>query len=185
MPEGGQQYLPISDAMAKDIDSGKAGDRDLVDFLPDSVAQELYDAQHPGMVHAENLIPISREQGAEMRMIDPESGTLPRFPSTRRVLPAPFRRDRISGGSHGKTWHLLTAEQVRRGDIITDLGRVVQVEQKVAHSDVVEQHNHLSDGTVEGCPGCFPVASGFEYEITGAGGKVVKWLAGREVKVFR
>jgi hypothetical protein len=41
MTDDDTKYLPISDAMARDIDSGKAKDRDLADFLPDDYAQEL------------------------------------------------------------------------------------------------------------------------------------------------
>lgn len=181
MPE---KYLPISDAMARDIDSGKAADRDLADFLPDAVAQELYDASNPGPVHAENLVPISSQQGAEMRRIDPDSGTLPLFPATRRVIPAPYRRDRVTGGSHGKAWTLVTAEQVRKGDIITDLGLVVHVDEQVVHGTVGE---FASTAALSGGHWTRDdeVATGRRYVVTGAGGRQAAFPAGREVKVFR
>lgn len=180
-------YLPISNAMGRDIDSGKAAGRDVADFLPDDVAQELYDqttsARAP--VHAENLIPISPSEGAAMRQIDPESGSLPRFPATRRVIPAPFQRDCITGGSHGKAWTLVTADQIRKGDIIPDLGLVVDVQDEVRREKIAdlvapEDLQNVSIGSPEGF-----AAAGTQHIVTGAGGKVVTFPSHAEVKVFR
>lgn len=192
MAEGGSAYLPISDGMAKDLDSGKAVGRDVADFLPDAVAQELYDQSNPGPVHAENLIPISPQQAAEMRTIDPASGTLPKFPGTRRVIPAPFRRDRLVGGSHGKAWCLILADKIVRGDIITDIGLVVSVEEKVRYKsrgEVVEGET----GERIGLPGLtmaplvndIQVAVGRDYVVTGAGGNQRTFGSHEQVKVFR
>jgi hypothetical protein len=178
MTDDGTKYLPISDAMARDIDSGRAKDRDLADFLPDDYAQELYDQSQPGPVHAENLVPISPQQGAEMRRIDPESGSLPRFPASRRVIPAPFRRDVVRGGSHGKAWMLLRGEQIRPGDIITEVGLVVDVQQQLRYET---KGDVLNDGNADPTQ----VAVGTEYTATGKGGNVKTYDANAEVKVFR
>lgn len=186
MAEGGSKYLPISDGMAKDIDSGKAATRDLADFLPDAVAQELYDSSNPGPVHAENLIPISPQQGAAMRAIDPESGSLPKFPSTRRVLPAPFKRDVVTGGSHGKAWTLVTAERVRPGDIVTDMGLISAVEEQIVYENLdLFVHGESGPEHLGTWKPDDKVATGKQYLITGGSGKQVTWPAGREVKVFR
>lgn len=183
MADEGKGILNLTPGMTKDLDSGKAKDRDITDFLPDSMAQELYDQSHPGPVHAENLIPITPAEGAKMRQITP--GSLPKMPATRRVIPAPYKRDRVVGGSHGKAWTLVRGEQVREGDIITGVGLVTNVEVGVVYDDISRHHNHLVDVVVEGCPGCFPVATATEYTVTGAGGNVVTYVAGAEVKVFR
>jgi hypothetical protein len=184
--DGGSRYLPISDGMAKDIDSGKAATRDLADFLPDNVAQELHDSSNPGPVHAENLIPISPQQGAAMRAIDPESGSLPKFPATRRVLPAKFKRDAVTGGSHGKAWTLVAAghqqQGIREGDIITEVGLVTEVLRRVRYGSVAE----FTDGQPAGSFNAEDqVAEGTDVVVTGMGGKILVYDAGAEVKVFR
>lgn len=174
--------LHISDAMARDIDSGKAAGRDVADFLPDDMAQQLYDMSSPGPVHAENLIPISARQGEDMRRIDPASGSLPKMPATRRVIPAPFKRDRVTGGSHGKKWLLVTAGKVMPGDIITDLGLVTEIEHKLRYTDVAD----FAEGGAAGpWAADDKVPSGMDVTVTGAGGKAVTWDAGHEVQVFR
>lgn len=185
-----EKYLPISNAMGRDIDSGKAASKDLADFLPDSVAQELYDqtTANRGPVHAENLIPISREQGTDLRRIDPAAGTLPRFPSTRRVIPAPYKRDRAVGGSHGKAWTLVLAGKIVAGDIITDIGLVTAVQERMLYgtvSDFTGQHgDQPADAAGQWAAGD-KVATGTEYVVTGAGGRIVAYPASAEVKVFR
>lgn len=170
MTDDSTKYLPISDAMARDLDSGAAAGRDLADFLPDDYAQELYDQSQPGPVHAENLIPISPQEAAARRTIDPEAGTLPMFPATRRVIPAPFQRSRVVGGSHGKAWMLIRGEQVAVGDIITAVGLVVDVREEIRY------------GTEAGVEN---VAVGRDFVVTGKGGNVERYDAGAEVKVFR
>lgn len=180
-------YLPISDAMGRDIDKGLAAGRDVADFLPDSVAQEMYDMSHPAPVHAENLVPISAAQAAEMRRIDPASGSLPKFPATRRVIPAPYKRDRVVGGDHGKAWTLVTADKVRKGDIILpDVGMVVSVQERVVYENLdlfapgESGPQHLGNWKPDD-----KVATRREYVVTGAGGNVVTYPSHAEVQVFR
>lgn len=188
MPDEGQSFLNIPDSLGRDIDSGKAANRDITDFLPDSMSQQLLDMSSPGPVHAENLIPISAQQGAGLRTIDPASGSLPKMPATRRVIPAPYKRDRAVGGSHGKAWMLTTAEKIAPGDIVTDVGLITRVISQVCHDEEQQakaEHIHLTRDIREGCPACFPPATGMEYEVTGAGGKILVYAAGTEVKVFR
>jgi hypothetical protein len=45
-------------------------------------------------------------------------------PSMRRAIPAPFSRESISIGKHGKTWAYLSADQVQPGDMVVDFGKV-------------------------------------------------------------
>lgn len=179
MPE---RYLPISDALGRDIDSGKAASRDLADFLPDNVAQDLLDASHPGPVHAENLIPISPGHARELRT--QKGDVLPKMPATRRVIPAPYRRDRITGGRHGKSWQDLPPEAIRPGDIITDVGLVVLVGSAVRYEAVSD---NVSEGAETGT--WRPedkVAIGTSVVVTGAGGKAASYpVEGPDVRVFR
>jgi hypothetical protein len=193
----GQHYLPISDAMGRDIDSGKAAGRDIADFLPDHVAQEIWDQSNPGPVHAETLVPISKAEATRRTTFDGDS--MPRFPATRRVIPAPYRRDRVVGGKHGKTWTTLLAGDVRPGDIVPDIGLVVDRSERTVYAT----REHVTRGEeafyrplvslVSGPDGKLPeghdpddlVAIEPAFAITGAGGKVVIFSYRAEVRVFR
>jgi hypothetical protein len=189
----GQKYLPISDAMGRDIDSGKAAGRDIADFLPDYVAQEIWDQSNPGPVHAETLVPISKAEATRRTTFGGDS--MPRFPATRRVIPAPYRRDRVTGGTHGKSWTTVSAAQVKEGDIITDLGLVVHTGER----GVYATREHVSEGVARSHPllggpeGQMPrgydpenlVAIETVVAVTGAGGKVAVFGRHAEVRVFR
>jgi hypothetical protein len=190
----GQKYLPISDAMGRDIDAGRMGDRDITDFLPDSVAQEMWDQSRPGPVHAENLVPISREEAARRTMLE-HDGRLPKMPAPRRVIPAPFKRDRITGGRHGKEWRALAAAGIRTGDIITGIGLVTDAEERVVYATRAS----VAEGTAQmhrliaGPGGRLPqghdpgdlVAIGTVIAVRGAGGNAAAYDPSREVRVFR
>lgn len=192
MASDDQKFLPISDSMGRDLDSGRAIGRDVADFLPDSVLQELYDASHPGPVHAENLVPISPAAAKEMRT---QTGdTLPKMPATRRVIPAPYKRDRITGGRHGKKWTTCAAQDIHPGDIITGIGLIVRVERRVVYATREQVAQGMANSaTLLGVPG-FPVpghdpddlvAVGEATLVLGAGGNTARYRAAEEVKVFR
>lgn len=192
MASDGKKYLQISDALGRDIDSGKAANRDFADFLPDQVAQEIYDASRPGPVRAENLVPISKAEARRRTTFDGES--MPRFPATRRVIPAPYQRDRVVGGSHGKSWTTVIAGAVKVGDIITDIGLVTERREVTVYATRghVEQgvaRNHplvRSDGKMpEGYDPDDLVAIEPAFVITGAGGNVRVYRYQADVKVFR
>lgn len=192
MPEE-QKFLHISDAMGRDIDRGLAKDRDITDFLPDHVNQALWDAQHPGPVHAENLVPISKEEARKRTTFNGDE--MPRFPATRRVIPAPFKRDRITGGSHGKAWTTIVAAGIVTGDIIPEIGLVTDAEERTVYS----HRENVMQGTAWSYPlvarpgnrlpeGCHPddlVAIGLVIAVRGAGGNARTYDPGAEVKAFR
>jgi hypothetical protein len=86
-------------------------------------------------VHAENLRPISRAtakslvEGSAGPAVESELGMhgrgLPNFPSTRRVIPAPFQRPSVTGGQHGMTWQTDVASRIAEGDMVMGIGRVI------------------------------------------------------------
>jgi hypothetical protein len=104
-------------------------------------------------VHAEDLVPISQAEAAERTTI--RGDTLPRMPTTRPVIPAPFRRPSIHIAHHGRTWQPCRAEDVEVGDTVPDLGRV-------AGRQIVRRYE-----TVAGVP---DVLVGMKVILTGAGG---------------
>ncbi len=169
MSEQQGPFLPISDSMARDLDNGRADNRSLDDFLPDTVLQSMKDAQDvQGTVHAEDLVPISKADAARRTMFDGEH--LPHAPATRRVIPAPYRRDRVVGGKHGKKYQDIRANQIRRGDIIPGIGLVIGLEDSIRY-----------DG--EGELG--PIAAGTDVHVQGAGGNEMTYDSGATVRVFR
>jgi hypothetical protein len=120
---------------------------------------------------------------------------MPKFPATRRVIPAPFQRDRVIGGKHGKEWRVLQAQQIQPRDIIPDLGLVTLVEERTVYSTraLAEKGEGWSDPMVGGPNDEHPagyapddlVAIGTAVRVTGAGGKVVVMRPDTEGRVFR
>lgn len=168
--KGTPGFLPVSDSMARDLDNGRADNRSLDDFLPDSALQELKDIQDAqATVRGENLVPISRAEAARRTTFDGEH--LPStLPKTRRVIPAPYRRDRVIGGKHGKKWQEMTAEQVRRGDIVPGIGLVTWVGSRMRYETVEDVED---------------VAVGADIEVWGGDDNHQQYDAKQTVRVFR
>jgi len=119
-------------------------------------------------VHAEDLRPISGAEAARRTTFDGEH--LPSMPARRRVIPAPFARPSVRGGTHGKTWQRVRADQVRAGDIVPDVGLVTSVRERLCRE------------TVAGVAG---VATRVEFVLTGAGGVTLAFSPDGQVQVFR
>ncbi len=181
-PAGG--FLPISDAMGRDLDNGRADNKALDDFIPDTVLQEMKDRQDAQTtVRAQDLIPISKADAARRTTFGGE--TMPSLPKSRRVIPAPYRRDRVVGGKHGKSWHEMAAAGVEPGDIIPDVGLVQAVSTEVRHGALWAQHIHEDAGTVDGCPGCFAPAEGLDVIVYGGDGQPSRYDSKVILRVFR
>jgi hypothetical protein len=123
--------LEISPALERDMDKAAAGKipaPPIEAFMSDAALQDAQDATTAaaGPVHAQDLRPISRAEAAARSTFD---GTaLPGHGRQRRVIPAPYRRDRIRGAvHHGKAWVTVRADYVREGDIVPGTGLVVDV----------------------------------------------------------
>lgn len=165
--------LEISPALERDLDKaaqGKIPAPPIEAFMSDAALQEAQDATDAASapVHAEDLTPISPVEAAARRTQHGES--LPSMPTMRKVIPAPFRRPSVTGGSHGKRWQLVRAGQVARGDIIPDLGLVTGTEERVIRESVA--------GVGE-----VPVRT--EIAVTGAGGLTRQFRLDAQVRVFR
>lgn len=77
-------------------------------------------------VHRENLIPVARN---DPRIAPRTDGiTLPKVPSMRRVIPAPFQRPAaVMRQDHGRSWQMVRADQVAVDDIVTGVGKITDV----------------------------------------------------------
>jgi hypothetical protein len=166
--------LEIPDSLGRDVDryrEGKGPAPPMEAFMSDAaLAQvERQTAAAAAPVHAEDLIPISKAEAARRTTLDGE--TLPNMPATRRVIPAPFRRERIDLDRHGREWTSCPAEDVKKGDMVVDVGRIDRDAELVTLR-----------GTVAGVT---DVATGMEVVLTGIAGNQVKFAPGSRVRAFR
>lgn len=97
-------------------------------------------------LHQETLTPTTRAHANTLMTGNPQGhlqrGTMPRAPSTRRVIPPPFKRESISirvPGEPVPEWRNLRASQVLEGDIVPGVGRVISSERRTRYADAAEQ----------------------------------------------
>ncbi len=131
MPEKPGHIIEISDSLGRDVDRWKAGQGEappMEAFMSDAALDQVaaQTAQVARAVPAESLTPITPAQAAELTRFDGE--TMPVIPRTRRVIPPPFRRDRIEVSRHGRKWLPTLVENVSIGDTVPGVGVVAKVE---------------------------------------------------------
>lgn len=165
--------LEIPRSLERDMEKAAAGKipaPPVEHFMSDAALQSAEDATRAAAepVHAGDLKPISAAEAARRTTISGD--TLPAMPATRRVIPAPFRRQRVTGGRHGKTWQSVPADEVVKGDMTECVGVVGDV------ASVIRRE------TVAGRAG---VATGTDVVLTGIGGVAVAVDAASRVRVFR
>jgi hypothetical protein len=164
--------LEISDALGRDVDRYQAGNGPappIEAFIHDDVLEEI--SRNTGAaatVSEQDLVPITKAEAARRVTFDGEH--LPRVPSTRRVLPAPFRRERISLDRHGRQWTECPVEKVQPGDVVPDVGRIKSAETVTRYEPTV------------GVP---DVAVGMKVILTGVAGNRVAFDPGASVRAFR
>jgi hypothetical protein len=153
------ENLPvIPDKVVDEIRKGRDVPLEAISPAAAEMAAERA-AERARPVHMDSLRPISRA-GANRLMTGSsdghiQRGTLPRAPATRRVIPAPFRREVISlqvPGEPRKTWQYVAATEVRKGDIVPDVGLVLRVETVTRYAragEVVPVTVHHPDGRTE------------------------------------
>jgi hypothetical protein len=175
MPDKPAEIIEISDALGRDVDKARAGklkhDLPVEAFMSEQaieqVAAETAAAAAP--VHAEDLKPITRAEAARRETFDGEH--LPSgLPRMKRVIPAPYRRDRIDISHHGRTWQPCRAGEVQVGDTVPGIGEVVKAEPVIRYE------------TVAGVP---DVAIGMKVKLTGKGGIVQAFDPGDQLRAHR
>lgn len=163
----------MTDNMKRALDTGK--DLPIEQLVSDDAraAVEADRSRRSRPIRADHMVPISRAEAAARTKLTPD-GPLPLMPATKRVLPAPFQRPRVvvsSLSGHRKTWQSVRVDEVQEGDIIPDLGRVVDVTSVTRREDV---------GPVK------DVATGITHVLVGAGGNVAAFHDPHErIQVFR
>lgn len=115
--------------------------------------------------------------------------TLPRAPSTRRVKPRPFSRQRIDLDRHGRAWTNCRADAIEVGEMVVGVGRVAQRELKTRYEPYYEVCGLVPgvDFPADDPPLKYvrPVAVGTDVVLTGMGGNVVTYDAETFVQTFR
>lgn len=164
----------IPDKVADKLQSGK--DVAIEELISESTleADAAAKARRSAPVHAGALKPISKAEAARRTTFDGQS--LPRLPSTRRVIPEPFRRPVISLSlpwEPKKVWSYVRADQVLAGDIVPDIGLVQSVSQTVRREVLATPVMGWTD-----------VAVGTDVTITGPE-RYVTVDATDQVRVFR
>jgi hypothetical protein len=123
--------LEIPDSLGRDVDrakEGKIAPPPMEAFMSDAALEQV-EAQSTAAaapVHAESLQPITQAEAGRRTTFGGE--TLPGLPSTRRVIPAPFRRPSINISHHGRTWQPCRAEEIVPGDTVPGVGVVASAE---------------------------------------------------------
>jgi hypothetical protein len=176
MAERPGHILEIPESLGRDVDryrEGRGAAPPVEAFMSDAALEQVgrQTAAAAAPVHAEDLVPITKAEAAARTTFDGEH--LPRVPSTRRVIPAPFRRPRFDLDRHGRTWSACRADAVKKGDMVAVDGTSFRV-------DAVE--TVIRYETVAGIP---DVATGMKVIITGIAGNQVVLDPGSSVRAFR
>jgi hypothetical protein len=163
--------ITIPDSLGRDVDKfreGRGPAPDVSAFMSDESLAEVAKSTAAAVVRQEDLRPITAGEAASRITFDGEH--VPSVPRTARVLPAPFRRSRISIDHHGRQWQTCRADRVAPGDMVPDLGRVASAETVTVRA------------TVAGVPG---VAVGMKVLLTGVAGNQAEFEPGATVRAFR
>jgi len=133
-----QHILEIPDSLGRDVDRHRAGDGPappMEAFLSDGALEAASQATAAATapVREQDLVPISKAEAARRTTFGGEH--LPDLPRTRRVLPVPFRRDRIAAGRHGRAWVTCAAGQLEPGDIVPGVGRLVSAVRQTGYAE--------------------------------------------------
>jgi hypothetical protein len=168
----------IPDKIVEKLDQGKDVS---VEELVGTAALEAVDAQrrsHAAPVHAEDLVPVRKDDPRIAGATAFGTGSLPAVPSRRRVIPAPFARPRIAVDHHGKSWQRVRARDVSIGDLVVDLGQVTAWREEVRR---VRRSEIVQDGARPDDP---LVAVGTDILLENAEGAELRLDEGTELRVF-
>jgi hypothetical protein len=164
--------ITIPDSLGRDVDAFYAGKREappIEAFMSEESIQQVVDSTvAAGTVHAEDLVPITAAEAARRTTFDGDS--LPKMPSTRRVIPPPFQRPSFNLDRHGRAWSTCRADEVAVDDVVVDFGRVARKETVLRYE------------TIAGIP---DVAVGMKVILTGVTGNQAAFEPGHNVRAFR
>ena len=185
VPGKWKDALPVvPDKVAEHLDAG----HDVpVEAMVSEAAMEQFEdhlKSQAAPVHAEDLIPVRRD---DPRIAGPGFGNgevLPKVPQRRRVIPAPFRRPSIHIDHHGKSWQGRRADQIEAGDIVPDVGRVAAAFPRTRYAQMRELFAEDYDFGLHGRDPDRQVAVGVETVLIGIDGREHLFEPSQQVRVF-
>jgi hypothetical protein len=135
----------IPDKVAKAIQDGKDVSLESISEAASEI-REKAGLEKAKPLDARTLTPITRHRANQIVSGSPDGklqrGVLPRAPATRRVIPAPFQRERIEirvPGEPRPEWRNVRADQVRPGDIVPGVGMVMDITRRTRHLPAEDQ----------------------------------------------
>jgi len=144
----------IPDKVVKRIQDGKDVPLEAISEAATEL-REKRGLERAKPLHAGTLKPITQHRANQIVSGSPDGklqhGVMPRAPQTRRVIPEPFRRESISirvPGEPSAEWHNVRADQVLVGDIVPDVGKVVNIVTQPRYADALAKALVTRDGTV-------------------------------------
>jgi hypothetical protein len=182
VPGKWKDALPVvPDKVAEHLDAGH--DVPLEAMVSEKAMEQFEDhvKRQAEPVHAEDLIPVARNDPRIQGPAPGNGSVLPKVPVRRRVIPAPFRRPSIHIDHHGKSWQDKRADQVEPGDIVPDVGRVAAAELRTRY---VELHTVVKPTELHGRYPSTPVAAGIEVVLTGIDGREHLFEPSQRIRVF-
>jgi hypothetical protein len=154
-------------------------------------------------LRGETLRPTTRAHANTLMTGNPQGtlqrGAIPRAPATRRVIPPPFRRERISirvPGEPQSQWRTVRAGDVQAGWIVPGVGRVVSVLRTTRHAAAadkvpvfreelqVQGYTGEDAARLQGMYGHTRVAVGIDITLTGPEGASITVDTMAEVQAF-
>jgi hypothetical protein len=185
VPGKWKDALPVvPDKVAEHLEQGR--DVPLEAMVSEKAMEQFEDhvRRQAEPVHAEDLIPVSRDDPRIQGPAPGNGSVLPKVPVRRRVIPAPFRRPSIHIDHHGKSWQVKHAESVQAGDIVPDVGRVAKAGQRTRHAQLRELFAEDYDFGLHGRDPQQQVAVGLEVVLTGIDGREHLFEPSQRVRVF-
>jgi hypothetical protein len=173
VPDKPAHILEIPDSLGRDVDRFREGSGPappMEAFMSDASLEQARTATAAQVapVHQQDLVPITAAEATARTTFNGTS--LPKHPVPRRVIPAPFRRDRIAISHHGRAWTTCLAREVAPGDVVPEVGLIT------------ENRTVTRYAAVAGVP---HVATGMKHILIGAGGNELALEPGDTVRAFR
>jgi hypothetical protein len=184
VPGKWKDALPvIPDKVAEHLDAGH--DVPLEAMVSDAAMEKFEDhvRRQAEPVHAEDLIPVARNDPRIQGPAPGNGSVLPKVPVRRRVIPAPFRRPSIHIDHHGKSWQVKRADRVEPDDIVPDVGRVAAMRTSTVYVRMSEVMK-LEDLELHDLNPSKRVAVGLEVVLTGIDGREHIFEPSQRVHVF-
>lgn len=145
----------------------------------DRLQDEIANRNRP--VRLQDLTPVAKGDERISHYYKRDGNQLPLVPQHKRVIPPPYQRPAATiRQDHGREWAFVTAEQVRKDDIVVDFGKVTDVETKLDH----KLRSDVLGITLENMQDDDLVAVGTIVFLTNVEGRIRAYSPGAQLRAF-